>query len=116
MRTRTSAPCRRRAEASDRCGSGDAPLGELLVPQKSSSSLDRSTSRSYSPRVTGKVLLRKLRALGCEELRQRGSHVVVKCGECTTVVPVHAGEDLGKGLLRAIQRDLEPCLGKGWLQ
>jgi predicted RNA binding protein YcfA (HicA-like mRNA interferase family) len=40
----------------------------------------------------------------------------MKCGACQTTVPVHAGEDLGKGLLRAIERDLEPCLGKDWLK
>ena len=33
-----------------------------------------------------------------------------------TTVPVHAGEDIGPGLLRRIVRDLEPCLGKGWLK
>jgi predicted RNase H-like HicB family nuclease len=33
-----------------------------------------------------------------------------------TTVPVHAGEDIGPGLLRCIERDLEPCLGKGWLK
>jgi predicted RNase H-like HicB family nuclease len=31
-------------------------------------------------------------------------------------VPVHAGEDIGPGLLRRIEHDLEPCLGKGWLR
>jgi hypothetical protein len=31
---------------------------------------------------------------------------------CTTVVPDHGPKDLGAGLLRAIERDLEPCLGK----
>ena len=66
--------------------------------------------------MTGKSLIRMLTSLGCEELRQKGSHVSMKCGECRTTVPVHAGEDLGKGLLRAIERDLEPCLGKGWLK
>jgi predicted RNA binding protein YcfA (HicA-like mRNA interferase family) len=60
-------------------------------------------------------LLRILRSHGCVEVRQKGSHVRVRCGKCSTTVPVHAGEDLGKGLLRAIERDLEPCLGKGWL-
>jgi len=40
----------------------------------------------------------------------------MKCGECRTTVPVHAGEDLGKGLLRAIERGLEPCLGRDWLK
>jgi hypothetical protein len=41
--------------------------------------------------------------------------VMIQCAACQTVVPVHAGEDLGPGLLRAIERDLEPCLGSGWL-
>ena len=36
--------------------------------------------------------------------------------QCVTTVPVHAGEDIGPGLLRRIERDLEPCLGKGWLK
>jgi len=66
--------------------------------------------------VTGKDLLRLLRGLGCKEVRQRGSHVRVRCARCTTTVTVHAGEDLGPGLLRAIERDLGPCLGKGWLK
>jgi predicted RNA binding protein YcfA (HicA-like mRNA interferase family) len=41
---------------------------------------------------------------------------MVQCAVCQTVVPVHAGEDLGPGLLRAIERDLEPCLGAAWLR
>ena len=35
---------------------------------------------------------------------------------CRTTVPVHAGEDLKPGTLRAIERDLEPCLGEHWLR
>lgn len=66
--------------------------------------------------MTGKLLLKILRKQGCVELRQKGSHVMVKCGKCQTVVPVHAGEDLRPGLLRAIERDLEPCLGNRWLR
>jgi len=65
--------------------------------------------------MTGAALLRILRKHGCVEVRRRGSHVRVRCGESATTVPVHAGEDLGPGLLRAIERDLEACLGKGWL-
>jgi predicted RNA binding protein YcfA (HicA-like mRNA interferase family) len=42
--------------------------------------------------------------------------VRVECGRCVTTVPMHEGEDIGKGLLRKIERDLEPCLGKGWLR
>lgn len=63
--------------------------------------------------VTGKEVLRRLRRLGCEEVRQVGSHVRVECARCVTTVPVHAGKDLPPGTLRAIERDLEPCLGKG---
>ena len=66
--------------------------------------------------MTGKDLLKLLRRSGCVELRHKGSHVMVQCGTCLTVVPVHAGEDLGPGLLRAIERDIEPCLGAGWLR
>jgi predicted RNA binding protein YcfA (HicA-like mRNA interferase family) len=66
--------------------------------------------------MTGKKLLRQLRALGCEVVRQRGSHVWVRCGRCETTVPVHVGEDLPPGTLRAIERDLEPCLGRKWLR
>ena len=64
--------------------------------------------------MKAKDLLRTLMALGCVEVRTRGSHVVIRCGKCTTVVPVHAGMDLGTGLLHAIRRDLEDCLGKDW--
>jgi predicted RNA binding protein YcfA (HicA-like mRNA interferase family) len=66
--------------------------------------------------MTGRRLLRKLRSLGCEVIRQRGSHVRVRCGKCETTVPVHAGEDLPPGTLRAIERHLEPCLGRRFLR
>jgi predicted RNA binding protein YcfA (HicA-like mRNA interferase family) len=63
-----------------------------------------------------KDLRRILRSFGCIESRQRGSHLRVECGRCVTTVPVHAGEDIGPGLRRRIERDLEPCLAKGWLK
>lgn len=66
--------------------------------------------------MTGSALLKLLQKLGCVIERQKGSHVVVKCGKCQTVVPVHKGEELGKGLLAAIKRQLAPCLGKDWLE
>jgi hypothetical protein len=49
-------------------------------------------------------------------VRQKGSHLTIRCGICQSVVPVHAGEDLKQGTLRSIERSLEPCLGKGWLK
>ena len=66
--------------------------------------------------MTAKDLRRILRSFGCVEVRQRGSHLRIECERCTTTVPVHAGEDIGPGLLRRIERDLEPCLGKVWLK
>ena len=67
--------------------------------------------------MTGSDVVRQLvRDHGCEKRRKRGSHVRVRCGQCFTTVPVHAGEDLGPGLLAQIRRDLDPCLGKGWME
>ncbi|MGH3082166.1 MAG: type II toxin-antitoxin system HicA family toxin [Gaiellaceae bacterium] len=66
--------------------------------------------------MTGTHVLRVLRRLGCEVVRQRGSHVRVRCGRCQTTVSVHRRRDLPPGTLRAIERDLEPCLGSGWLR
>ena len=70
----------------------------------------------YAEAVQARDLLRRLRQLDCVELRQRGSHMRVQCGRCFTTVPVHSGEELVPWLLRAIERDLEPCLGKGWMR
>ena len=66
--------------------------------------------------MKAKELIKVLKQRGCVKIRQKGSHVRIQCGECSTTIPVHAGEDLGKGLLRAIEKDLEPCLGEKWLQ
>lgn len=65
--------------------------------------------------MKGKEVLRIIKARGGEVVRQSGSHVRVKAGKCSTTVPVHAGEDLGPGLLRSIEKDLEPCFGPKWL-
>ncbi|MGH9278196.1 MAG: type II toxin-antitoxin system HicA family toxin [Acidimicrobiales bacterium] len=65
--------------------------------------------------MTATRLRRILRQKDCIEVRQSGSHLIVRCGTCQTVVPVHTG-DLPNGTLRAIERDLAPCLGEGWLR
>lgn len=67
--------------------------------------------------MTGREILRRVETLGCERLRQRGSHVIVRCpGGCQTVIPIHRGQDLPAGTLRSIERTLAPCLGEGWLR
>jgi predicted RNA binding protein YcfA (HicA-like mRNA interferase family) len=88
---------------------GTAPTTEV------SSSIDISR-QPYTKSNDSKDLRRILRLHGCIETRQRGSHFLIECGSCVTTVPVLAGEDIGPGLLRRIERDLEPCLGKGWLK
>ena len=65
--------------------------------------------------MTGREALRRILRFDCSVVRTRGSHVRVRCGTCETTVPVHAGEDLPAGTRRAIERDLEPCLGRKWL-
>jgi predicted RNA binding protein YcfA (HicA-like mRNA interferase family) len=64
--------------------------------------------------VTSKELVRLLTAKGCKLKKQgKGSHEKWLCGDCMTVIPMHNG-DIPAGTLRAIQRQLEPCLGKDW--
>ncbi|MGH9154899.1 MAG: type II toxin-antitoxin system HicA family toxin [Acidimicrobiales bacterium] len=65
--------------------------------------------------MTSKALLRLLtsRRFGCEVIRQRGSHVIVQCGQCRTVVPMH-DRDLAPGTWADIRSALAPCLGERW--
>ena len=62
-----------------------------------------------------KELLKILRQHGCEEVRQVGSHLIVRCGKCTAVLVIHEKE-VAPGTLRNIRETLEPCLGKGWIK
>jgi predicted RNA binding protein YcfA (HicA-like mRNA interferase family) len=49
-----------------------------------------------------------LRHIGFELDRQRGSHAYYKHPDGRSVVaPMHAGEDLGKGLIREILKSIE---------
>lgn len=58
------------------------------------------------PAVTGKQLVAALEALGFIVIRVKGSHRMLRHPDGRrTVVPVHAGEDLGSGLLSKILRD-----------
>lgn len=60
------------------------------------------------PGVTGKELIAALRKAGFEVIRVKGSHHFLRHGDGrTTVVPVHAGETIGPGLLSKILRDCE---------
>ncbi len=74
--------------------------------------------------VKAREVNRRIERLGGVMVRQVGSHrrylVVVTDDtgvetKAATTVPQHAG-DIPVGTLRAIERDLEAALGKGWLR
>jgi predicted RNA binding protein YcfA (HicA-like mRNA interferase family) len=63
---------------------------------------------SRLPRLRGTEVVRALRKAGFEVIRVRGSHHFLRHPDGrSTVVPVHSGEQIGPGLLRAILRDCE---------
>ena len=60
------------------------------------------------PAIKGQRLIKALKKIGFEVARSKGSHNFLQHsdGRCT-VVPVHAGETIGRGLLAQIMRDCE---------
>jgi predicted RNA binding protein YcfA (HicA-like mRNA interferase family) len=63
---------------------------------------------SKLPRLRGREVVRSLRKAGFEVVRVRGSHHFIRHADGrATVVPVHAGEQIGPGLLTTILRDCE---------
>ena len=59
------------------------------------------------PTVKARKLLKVLRKLGFVKVRQEGSHAFFKHPDGrTTVVPIHRGKDIGRGLLREILKDV----------
>ncbi len=63
---------------------------------------------STFPAIKGSQLIKALRRLGLEVIRIKGSHHFLQHpdGRCT-VVPVHRGETIGRGLLAQILRDCD---------
>ena len=61
---------------------------------------------SRAPRITGKQLIAALSQVGFTVIRVRGSHHFLRHHDGRgTVVPVHAGETIGPGLLNKILKD-----------
>lgn len=60
------------------------------------------------PSVTGKKLVAALKRAGFEVIRIKGSHHYLRHQDGrATVVPVHAGETVGRGLFAKILHDVE---------
>ncbi|MBI2871628.1 MAG: type II toxin-antitoxin system HicA family toxin [Chloroflexi bacterium] len=58
---------------------------------------------SRLPTLSAQELIRALRKAGFQVSRQRGSHVMLRHADGRrTAVPVHRGEDLGRGIMSAI--------------
>lgn len=73
--------------------------------------------------MRAKEVNRRIERLGGKMIRQVGSHRRYiatytdqwgRESSCVTIVAQHPG-DIPRGTLHAIQRDLEPAFGKGWL-
>jgi len=58
--------------------------------------------------ISGKKLCKIIESLGFEKIYGKGSHIRYKHRDGRrTVVPVHANEDIGKGLLRTILKQIK---------
>ena len=65
------------------------------------------------PRVSGAQTVRALQRLGFEQVRQKGSHVVMRRGTKGCVVPLHAELKVGTlaGILRQAEVTAEDFIG-----
>ena len=60
------------------------------------------------PTITAKLIIKFLESLGFEQVRQKGSHRFFRHPDGrTATVPVHKGEDLGRGITSKILKDAE---------
>ncbi|TSC73561.1 MAG: hypothetical protein G01um101470_40 [Parcubacteria group bacterium Gr01-1014_70] len=60
------------------------------------------------PMLKARDVARVLHKTGFLNVRQKGSHIFFQHPDGrTTLIPSHGGEDLGKGLLRQILREVE---------
>jgi len=66
------------------------------------------TFRLLSLPLSSDKVIKILIKIGFQKIRQRGSHVFFRHPDGRkTVVPVHRGEELGRGMLRKIIKDVE---------
>ena len=60
------------------------------------------------PSLTGEQIIKALAKVGFRADRQRGSHVYLEHPDGrATVIPLHKGESIGRGLLSKILRDTD---------
>ncbi len=60
------------------------------------------------PTIKAKVMVAFLKSQGFEKVRQKGSHKFFRHTDGrTATVPEHKGEDLGRGIMNKILKDIE---------
>ena len=65
------------------------------------------------PTVTAKLMIEFLKSLGFKQVRQKGSHKFFRHPDGrTATVPDHKGEDLGRGIISRILKDVEVMRGR----
>jgi len=63
---------------------------------------------SRLPILKAKEIIKILNRLGFQLIRKKGSHYFFRHPDGrTTIVPVHLGQDIRRGLLRGIIKDIE---------
>jgi len=64
--------------------------------------------------MKAREVTRKLEKAGATWKPGKGSHRKYYYKNCKTAVSMHPG-DINPRTLEAIEKQMEPCLGKGWL-
>lgn len=65
------------------------------------------------PTFKARDLIRVLKKLGFYEVRQKGAHLCFSHPDGRfTLVPIHGGEDISRGLFRQILREIEITPGE----
>ena len=59
---------------------------------------------TYSVPISGKKIVKLLKKRGWDEVSQSGSHVKLKKGKKTTIVPVHGSKDIPRGTIKSIEK------------
>jgi predicted RNA binding protein YcfA (HicA-like mRNA interferase family) len=60
------------------------------------------------PPIQARQMVKFLESLGFKQVRQHGSHIFFRHSDGrTATVPVHQGEDLGRGLTNKILHDID---------
>jgi len=70
------------------------------------SSVENVTYLLYSRTVTSREFKRWLEQQGCSFAPAKGSHLIVRLGRHSTILPMHGTKEIGTGLENKIKKDL----------